>query len=203
MTDVTGPAETHPGAKRPYRQARRAALTAETRKRIVAATVELHGSVGPARTTYSMIAERAGVQRHTLYAHFPDEGSLFEACSGLVLERDPQPDPNAWAGIERPRKRLKAGLGALYDWYGRNAGLLAAVLRDAEWHAPTREILARRHGPIMAAYARILGERLDRHQLALLHLALAFPTWRALVLESGLDPATAVELMAEAIFGKK
>jgi AcrR family transcriptional regulator len=203
MTDVTDPAETRPAAKRRYRQARRAALAAETRARIVAAAVELHGSIGPARTTYSMIAERAGVQRHTLYAHFPDEGSLFEACSGLALERDPQPDPHAWAGIERPRKRLKAGLGALYDWYGRNAALLAAVLRDAESHAPTREILARRHAPVMAAYARILGEKLERRQLALLHLALAFSTWRALVAESGLDHATAVELMAAAIFGKK
>jgi hypothetical protein len=31
---------------------------------------------GPALTTFTMLAEHAGVQRHTLFAHFPDELSL-------------------------------------------------------------------------------------------------------------------------------
>jgi AcrR family transcriptional regulator len=78
---------------RTYTLKRRAERQAETRRRIVEAAVDLHSSIGPARTTVSMIAERAGVQRHTFYAHFPDERSLFLACSGLTLERDPLPDP--------------------------------------------------------------------------------------------------------------
>lgn len=198
MTDVTKPAE-----KRPYRQKRRAALTAETRQRIVAATVALHSSVGPARTTFSMIAEAAGVQRHTLYAHFPDERELFLACSGLFLARDPLPDPEPWRGIGKPRKRLKAGLGAIYDWFGRNAAALAAVLRDAEIHDLTRETVALRQGPIMALYREILGAGLDDRQRALLHLALGFPTWRSLVEESGMSRDDAVAAMADAISGKK
>ena len=106
---------------RTYTLKRRAEQQAETRRRIVEAAVELHGSVGPALTTVSMVAERAGVQRHTFYAHFPDDRSLYLACSGLALERDPLPDSEAWRAIEDPSERLRVGLRAIYDWYERNA----------------------------------------------------------------------------------
>src|SRR4029077_9727775 len=85
---------------RTYTLKRRAEQQAETRQRIVEAAVELHSSVGPARTTVSMIADRAGVQRHTFYAHFPDERGVFVACSGLVAERDPLPDAEPWRAID-------------------------------------------------------------------------------------------------------
>src|SRR6476661_2697406 len=125
---------------RTYTLKRRAEQQADTRRRIVEAAVELHGSLGPARTPLSMVAERAGVQRHTLYAHFPDERSLFLACSGLVVERDPLPDAEPWKAIADRRERLRVGLRALYGWYERNAELAACVLRDAEFHALTREM---------------------------------------------------------------
>jgi AcrR family transcriptional regulator len=80
---------------RTYTLKRRAEQQAETRQRIVEAAVELHSSIGPAATTVSMVAERAGVQRHTYYAHFPDERSLAMACSGLALARDPVSRPSA------------------------------------------------------------------------------------------------------------
>ena len=67
--------------KRRYELKERARRQAETKQRIVEAAVALHTSVGPARTTISAIAERAGVERHTVYAHFPDERTLFRACS--------------------------------------------------------------------------------------------------------------------------
>src|SRR5687767_12344054 len=120
---------------RTYTLGRRAEKQAETRQRIVEAAVELHGSIGPAQTTFSMVAERAGIQRHTLYAHFPDERSLLMACSGLALERDPLPDPTPWRAIEDRGERLRVGIAALYGWYERNAELAACVLRDAESHA--------------------------------------------------------------------
>src|SRR6185312_15238903 len=113
----------------------------------------------PALTTISMVAERAGVQRHTLYAHFPDEWSLMLACSGLALERDPLPDSAAWRAIEDRSARLSTGLGAIYGWYGRNADLAACVLRDAEYHTLTRETVQMRMEPTMAAYRETLGER--------------------------------------------
>src|SRR6185503_15054067 len=99
---------------RTYTLKRRAEQQAETRQRIVEAAVELHSSVGPALTTISMVAERAGVQRHTFYAHFPDEKSLFQACSGLAMERDPLPDAGPWRTIVDRRERLRSGLVAIY-----------------------------------------------------------------------------------------
>ena len=184
---------------RTYTLKRRAEQQAETRRRIVEAAVELHGSIGPALTTISMVAERAGVQRHTFYAHFPDERSLLLACSWLVSERDPLPNAEPWRTIEDPRERLRVGLRAIYDWYERNADLAACVLRDAEHHALTREISELRLGKLMAAYREVLGAKLNAKQRALLALALSFFTWRTLARESGLKQGAAVAAMVQAI----
>jgi AcrR family transcriptional regulator len=184
---------------RTYTLKKRADRQAETRQRIVEAAVDLHGSAGPALTSLSMIAERAGVQRHTLYAHFPDERSLFLACSGLTLERDPLPDPAAWPTGGDGTERLQVGLLAVYGWYERNADLAACVLRDAEYHPLTKEIAELRYGPFMAAYHEVLGAGLGQPQLAMLRLALNFFTWRTLVRESGLDQEAAASAMVQAI----
>jgi AcrR family transcriptional regulator len=184
---------------RTYTLKRRAEQQAETRRRIVEAAVDLHSSVGPALTTISMVAERAGVQRHTLYAHFPDERSLYLACSGLALEHDPLPDADSWRAIKDQRERLCVGLRAVYRWYGRNADMIACVLRDAEYHALTKEVVRLRFGPPMAAYHKVLGAKLGMKQRAVLRLALSFFTWRALVRESGLKEGAAVGAMVQAI----
>jgi AcrR family transcriptional regulator len=184
---------------RAYTLKRRAEQQAETRRRIVEAAVDLHSSVGPALTTFSMVAERAGVQRHTLYAHFPDERSLFLACSGLTMARDPLPDAEPWRGIADQKQRLRSGLLAIYGWYERNSELAACVLRDAEHHALTKEISEMRLGPHMAAYQEVLGAKLTAKQRAVLRLALSFFTWRTLVRNGGLKRAAAVDAMVQAI----
>jgi AcrR family transcriptional regulator len=184
---------------RTYTLKKRAEQQAETRRRIVEAAVELHGTVGPALTTVSMVAERAGVQRHTFYAHFPDDRSLFMACSGLASERDPMPDAEPWRGIADRRERLRVGLLAIYGWYERNAELTACVLRDAEYHSLTREIAEIWSGPPMAAYGDVLGEALSMKQRAVLGLALSFFTWRTLAREAGLDRDAAGGVMVRAI----
>lgn len=184
---------------RKYTLRKRAERQADTRRRIVEAAVDLHGEVGPAATTLSMIAERAGVQRHTLYAHFPDERDLLLACSGMTVERDPLPDSAPWARIPDRRQRLRRGIAALYDWYARNEGLLSCVLRDAEHHALTREITELRFAPPMAAYRRVLGTGLRSRQRALLAVALNFYTWRTLAREARLPPTDAAVVMADVI----
>jgi AcrR family transcriptional regulator len=184
---------------RTYTLKKRAEAQAETRRRIVEAAVELHGSVGPARTTFSMLAERAGVQRNTLYAHFPDERSLLMACSGLLEERDPLPDAEPWRKIEERRERLRAGLPAIYSWYKRNADLLACVMRDAEYYQPTQEIVALRFAPFFATYREVLGAKLNARQRAMLELALSYYTWRTLVREGGLKQSAAVSAMVQVI----
>src|SRR6188768_1137303 len=100
--------------KRKYELKERARRQAETRQRIVEATVELHTSVGPARTTISAIAQRAGVERHTVYAHFPDEGTLFQACSAHWRDRHPRPDVQQWLELDVPEQRLRGVLSDVY-----------------------------------------------------------------------------------------
>jgi len=185
--------------KRTYTLKRRAEQQADTRRRIVEAAVELHSSIGPGLTTLSMVAERAGVQRHTLYAHFPDEKSLYLACSGLADERDPPPAAEPWRAIGAPGERLRVGLAAIYGWYERNASLAACVLRDAEYHALTREIAEMRWGPVMAAYAQVLGAGLSAKQQPMLALALSFFTWRTLVRDGGLKTSAVADAMVRSI----
>jgi AcrR family transcriptional regulator len=189
---------------REYRLKERALRQQQTRQRIVEAAVELHSTVGPVRTTVSAIAERAGVQRHTYYRHFPDEFSLRLACSGLHDARDPFPDPESWTSIADPAERLRRGLADLYAYYDRNEMLLANLARDAEVDPPTREIMALRYGPPLAAIREALADGLPRgargrRVLAALDLALDFHTWRLLAHRSGLSRRQAVDLMASAI----
>src|SRR4051794_17575005 len=119
-------------SKRPYRQKERADSVAETRRRISQAAVELHGTVGPARTTISAVAERAGVGRPTVYRHFPTEGDLLAACSGHFFAANPWPDPASWAAIADPRERLATALDALYGYYERTGRMFANVRRDLD-----------------------------------------------------------------------
>lgn len=186
---------------RSYTLKRRAEQQAQTRLRIVEAAVELHGSVGPARTSLSMVAERAGVQRNTFYAHFPDERSLLQACSSLFMERNPPPDAADWRHLAEGPARLRSGLTSVYGWFARTADVTSCVLRDAEHHAPTREVAELRLGPTIAAWHEVLGAGLTDAQRALLHLALGFHSWRALIREAGLDAGAAADLMVTAIEG--
>lgn len=184
---------------RGYKLKRRAEQMAETRQRIVEAVVALHGEVGPADTTVSMIAERAGVQRHTFYAHFPDERSVMMACSGHVMERDPLPDAEPWRALATPEERLKAGLRALYGWYERNADVIGAAVRDAERHDLVREVNALRMGPAFAAYHDVLGAGLGAKRRAMLTLALSYHTWRTLTREAGMKQGEAATAMMRAV----
>jgi AcrR family transcriptional regulator len=184
---------------RPYTLKKRAEQQAETRQRIVEAAVELHSTVGPSVTTLSMIAEKAGVQRHTLYAHFPDERSIFMACSGLAHERDPSPTADAWRGIADRTERLTAALTDIYGWYERNASLLTNVMRDIERHPMVQEIQRTRVAPIRKGWHELLGEKLNARQRAMLHVTLGFYTWRALVREAGLSQKVAVAVMVQAV----
>jgi AcrR family transcriptional regulator len=186
---------------RTYTLKRRAENQAETRRRIVEATVELHAELGPAQTTVSAIADRAGVQRHTVYAHFPTDHELYLACSGLALERDPLPDEREWRLIADPQVRLRRGLADLYAWFARNAELASSVLRDAEIHPPTREIAHMRIGTRMEAFREVLAEGFDPtpELQAALGLALSFYTWRSLVRDAGLSTDAAAAVMTRAV----
>ncbi len=127
--------------KRRYEQRKRARQTEETRRRIIEATVDLHRSVGPAATQISEIAERAGVQRVTVYSHFPDEAALFAACSAHWRSLHPAPDPHKWTALPTPGEQLRLGLRELYAWYRKTEPMTANVLRDAEMRPALRPIV--------------------------------------------------------------
>jgi AcrR family transcriptional regulator len=192
------------GQKRPYRMKRRAELEQATRRRVIESLVELHGTVGPARTSISLIARRAGVRRSTVYRHFPDERALLTACSSHWLAAHPLPNVKPWAAIADPSMRLRAALNELYAYYSQNERMLTNLLRDEV----TMPILRRLLGGYRSylAHARdTLVRAVDgtgaarRHVRAAIGHALAFHTWRSLVREQGVDETQAVDLMCRLI----
>lgn len=184
---------------RRYTKSKRAEQQADTRRRIAEAALALHGIHGPARTTFSMVAEKAKVQRHTLYAHFPDEWSLGLACSGLHLEQHPPPQADEWEKITDRRVRLVTALQAIYRWFEQNAALFACVMRDAEYHDVTRRIADLRFGPPLDRWRDVLGAA-DQPPAAkaMLELALSFHSWRTLA-NCGLSSADAASRMTSAV----
>lgn len=184
--------------RRRYELKKRAERQQETRQRIVEATVALHSQLGPSRTTVSAIAERAGVQRHTVYAHFPDERDLAMACSGWHLTRHPLPDPEPLLEVDDPDERVRRAVQALYAYYAGNEDLMANIMRDLEDHETTQWIVGVRMAPVMGRLHEILasgfrarGGRRERLAAALA-VVLDFHTWRTLR-RAGLDEQATVD----------
>jgi AcrR family transcriptional regulator len=184
--------------KRKYELKQRAREMAETRRRITEAAIELHGTVGPSRTTLSAVAERAGVERRTLYRHFPSEADLFAACSSHYFAANPWPDLDAWRAVADPRQRLARALDELYAYYGRTEPVLRNVLRDAELVDLARDAVAPLHAyldegvEVLLSGRQARGRRRELLRGALRH-ALAFPTWRSLA-ANGIGRADAAML---------
>ena len=189
--------ETSP--KRKYELKKRAEEMAETHRRITEAAIELHGTVGPARTTMSAVAKRAGVERRTLYRHFPSEADLFEACSTDYFSANPWPDLETWRAIRDPQKRLERALDELYSYYERTEPMFSNVLRDAELVDSARDAMAPLHAYLDEATEILITGRLvrgRRRQLirgALRH-ALAFSTWQSLA-SNGVGRSDAAKLV--------
>ena len=183
--------------KRKYELKKRAEQLEETRRRITEATVELHRTVGPAATQITEIARNAGVQRVTVYNHFPDEAALFAACSAHWRALHPAPDPAAWLATVDPGERLRLGLRELYAWYRETEPMLANILRDVEIVPAMRPFVEQGLGRYLEAVRRILGgpiragvrgrrrERVD----AAVRAAVDFHLWRSLAPLGDVDAA--------------
>jgi len=192
--------------KRPYTLKARAETQQQTRARIVQATMELHQEVGPAKTTVAEIARRAGVQRLTVYTHFPEEIELFGACQAHWMSLHPPPDLGAALALEAPERRLNAVLRDFYAWYRKAAPMTEKIQRD-RGAIPALDALMRRTGDAaLADLAQTLakgfgarGGRAER-QRTLIRLALDFWTWQRLDRE-GLDDEAAADLMTNAAAG--
>lgn len=185
---------------RPYRMQRRAEQQDGTRQRIVESAVELHGTLGPARTSLSAIAAHAGVRRSTLYRHFPDEAALFDACTAHWMAANPPPDLGGWARISARDRRLEIALGELYGYYRQTEGMLDNLFRDESIVPIVAERFAAFRGYLAAALETLMrGRRLRgadaRRTRAAVGHAIAFSTWKSLVREHGVSDADAVALL--------
>jgi AcrR family transcriptional regulator len=186
--------------KRRYKMKRRAEQEAQTKLRITESAVDLHGSLGPARTTISAVAEHAGVRRSTVYRHFPDERALFGACSAHWAQANPPPDVDGWASIEDPDERLDTALAELYAYYRRTSVMIDRLLRDApsmpvveDTMAPFRQFLAS-IADVLIRGRGVRGKARDRVRAALGH-AVSFRAWQELTETQGLSDADGAELM--------
>ena len=181
---------------RKYELNRRADRQAETRKRIVEATVGLHTSVGPAQTTISAIAERSGVQRHTVYAHFRDERKLMDACSAHWAALHPFPDASRWTEVADPKRRLEAALDAVYEWYERVGDDLVIFKRDSSVHPTTAALVERREERLLSLRdALATGWSRRKSVRAAIGHSLELETWHSLVRRHGLTRTQAVAAM--------
>jgi len=178
----------------------------QTRRRIVEAAVELHSTIGPSRTSFSAVARRAGVTRPTLYAYFPDEPSLFAACSAHGLALDPPPDPRRWVDVTDPWDRLRVALTEMYGYYRRNSGRIANIERDApfmkmpDFGGRTIQSDRRMMAEGLGSPFPVTGRGQTLVQAAVRH-ALEFGTWRTLTAPYDLSDAEATELMIGLVEG--
>jgi len=186
--------------RRPYKMKRRAEQEAQTRQRITESAVELHGTLGPARTSMKAVAEHAGVPRSTVYRHFPDEEALFGACSAHWAAENPPPDVSRWERIDAPDERIRTALDELYAYYRGAGDMLDKLLRDEQAVPMVAELFAPYH-QFLVAITEILmrgrglrGKARDRVRAAISH-AISFRTWQQLTGESGLGDEEAAELM--------
>jgi AcrR family transcriptional regulator len=190
--------------KRTYELKKRAERQAQTRERIVEAAVALHQERGIAETTITEIAKRAGVQRLTVYNHFPDQDALVAGCSGHWAARHPLPDPGAWAAIDDLEARLRAALRELYAYYDETEEMTGKFLRDASRVQAVGDLLDRTWHPYFRAARDVVAGASDRRLpprrlLGAVALALDFQTWRTLVRASGLPAGDAIDLMTATV----
>jgi AcrR family transcriptional regulator len=190
-------AQRNDSSNRHYRLGKREGSMAATRLRIVQATLDLHSTIGPSKTTIASIAERAGVQRHTVYHHFPNLDSLFEACTLHGMETTGMPVGTAWSSIPDAVTRTRVGLREVVAWYRRNQGMLDRVLADADPDASDADdpFTARMRTLFALLRAPWRVARKDRPVAdAVLAHALAYETWRSLS-SAGIPDDQVVELL--------
>ncbi len=187
---------------RTYQLKRRAQQQDETRQRIVEAAVDLHQTVGLARTSITAVAQQAGVERLTVYRHFPDEQALFTACTSHYVAANPLPEPSDWMQIVDPETRLREALTEIYAYYQRTERMQIHLERDV----PELPEMQRIMEPFLAYWRQVrdgLAQgwgtqgRLHERLRAVLAHALDFRTWYAFVREQSLSEDEVVALMVQ------
>jgi len=170
---------------RKYTKTRRAQQESQTRERIVEALVELHQELGPANTSVKAVAEKAGVQRLTVYRYFPDEVSMLQACSTHWWGLNPPPGIDQWANIENSADRCAAAFTAFYRYYHQTEDMWKKLYRDVGEIESLKKIMMQYENilddirdDLLAAW-KAKGKRKQQLSLTIRH-CLAFSTWQSL-----------------------
>lgn len=189
---------------RRYNLKARAERQAETRRRIVAATASLHEEVGPARTTVAEIARRAGVQRLTVYNHFPELTDLLAACQGHFLDGHPPPDVVPRERDDVTLEGLENALRGLYTWFRANQAMERNVQRDRDLVPQLDALMRTNADPLFdraaSVYAEALAPNVKRRRAVrlMVRVAMEFRTW-LMAAESGLRDVEIARLFAAAV----
>ena len=180
---------------------RRAAAVAQTRRRIVDATLELHGEQGIAATSWDDIAARAGVGVGTVYRHFPSLDELIPACGEITMQVLALPDPSSaparFEGLGEPADRIERLVREAFAIYERGAPQLRAIRRDADLHrnvAESRDALEESLTALVDTALEPLGASPSDRALA--RAVIDLHTWEALR-EQGLGPEESVAAIGE------
>jgi len=169
-------------SKRSYVLRARAEQLAETRLRITEAIMTLHGEVGPRNTTVTAIAEKAGVERLTVYRHFANEAEMFQACSHRYLELHPPPRPQDWGDEADPARRTRRALKAIFSYFSETEAMFEKIYRDVPDFESLQEIM---NG--FDAYLQSLADDLAaawpkdsaKQARMILRHAIKFATWQS------------------------
>jgi AcrR family transcriptional regulator len=184
---------------REYKMVKRRDKIEETRRRIAKATYELHSTIGPAFTTITLISERAGLPRQTVYRNFGTQLEIFRNCIAFGLALNPLPDPDTWQSIADPGERLQVGLTELYQWFEATEPVMTNSVRDFGAVPESAEAMQ----PVGDVFQQIYGALSDRWDEAavspLLSLALDFATWKKLRREQDMASSAIVELWRDLI----
>lgn len=178
---------------RDYKMVKRRDKVEETRQRIAKATYELHSTIGPALTTISLISERSGLPRQTVYRNFGTQLEIFRSCIAFGLEINPLPDPNTWQSITDPAERLQVGLTELYKWFEATEPVMTNSIRDFGAVPESAEAMQ----PVGEVFQRIywgLADGWGPEASPVLSLAVDFTTWKKLHREQGMRSSEIVDM---------
>jgi AcrR family transcriptional regulator len=134
----------------------------ETRRRIVAATLELHAEKGILGTSWRDIAERADVAVATVYNHFASLDELVPACGEMLMARLLPPAPEDAASVIGDAREVPARLERiareLFSFYQRGGPHLEVFPGERELPA-MQEWEAYQRATVEAFVRAALGPR--------------------------------------------
>jgi AcrR family transcriptional regulator len=150
-------------APRKYRMDKRQEAVEETRRRIVDATVALHGEQGILGTSWEDIAKKADVALATVYRHFPSLDELVPACgqqvAGIMKPPTLEASRELFAAASSQADRIKLLVRELFEFYGRGRKFLDVAFQEAHqvpvlagfvsaWEADREEIVKEALRPV-------------------------------------------------------